>query len=137
MRLSLIGVATALVLSGCTQHFEHNAKANDNAKPATPAEIDGVLNAARDVLYDPYSVRDAEITPVVQWMDAFGNRTTVVCVKFNSKNALGGYTGRQQYLVYLHPDGRAIGANQDMFAQAHCNKMTYRRFAEADRLREL
>lgn len=133
----LIIVAAALALIGCTQHFEHNQKANENARPATQAEKNGVLEAARNVLYDPYSVRDAEISPVVQWMDAFGNKTTVVCARFNSKNAYGGYTGRQQYLLYLKPNGSVSIANRDVFAQGHCNKMSFSRFQEADRLRDL
>jgi hypothetical protein len=136
LRKIIITVA-ALALAGCTTVQELNANAIADATPATARDKESILSAARDVLYDPYSVRDAEISKVILWTDGFGQQTRWVCVKFNSKNALGGYTGRQQHLIYLTLNGELFGHNQDIFAQAHCNKMTYSRFHEADRLREL
>jgi len=53
---------------------------------------------ARDFLIDPYSVRDAEISSV---MDTPDGKLQFVCVKANAKNAMGGYTGRKAVSVRL------------------------------------
>ena len=58
-----------------------------------------LANAARNYLYDPYSVRDAEISSVVT-VDS-GRSLQSVCVKANAKNLYGAYVGRRAVLVRL------------------------------------
>jgi hypothetical protein len=132
----LIIVATALALTGCVT-AEQNRQSIEHPRAPSQSEISGILSAARDFLYDPYSVRDAEISTVADTKGLDGVTTSMVCVKFNSKNALGGYTGRQLYLLYLDRTGRVKGYNQDWTVPSFCNRMTFRRFTEASRLHDL
>ncbi|WP_156418517.1 hypothetical protein [Aureimonas sp. D3] len=128
--------AAPLTLSGC-QTAEFNQTAMDRQRPATEAEVNGVLKGMRDSLRDPYSVRDAEISNVFELKSVGSQPDQHVCVKGNTRNGFGAYTGRQTYLVYLR-NGVAFGVNQDIFAQSLCNRVGgYRPFTEVRRLSEL
>jgi predicted small secreted protein len=134
----LIVVSAALALAGlalaaCNPAF--GVRTNQviaSQRPATSSEIDKILNAARDYLVDPYSVRDAEISNVINL-----GGTPVVCVKFNAKNRMGGYTGRQTLMIYMNQNGQPYMANQASYSVAGCNALRYRRFNEAERLHDL
>jgi hypothetical protein len=129
LMLAVIGLA----LSGC-QTAAFGIKTNEilaAQRPATVAEVNGVVEAMRQHLYDPYSVRDAEISNVVSL-----HGTPTLCVKANSKNRMGGYVGRQTVMVYLH-NNRPFAVNTDVFAQSGCNQLKYRRFGEVERLKSL
>lgn len=117
--------------------FAGNAEVAATQRPATKAEIAGVLEGMRNFLHDPYSVRDVEISGVMTATDAFRNTTFMVCVRGNAKNAYGAYTGRQTYLIYLDANGRTYGANQDIFAQGLCRLAQWRPFTEAKVLQNL
>lgn len=76
--------------------------------PPPPANYRALIAAdMRAKFYDPWSVRDVSITePYVDprfpgWL---------VCIRANSKNQLGGYTG-QQPVAYLLRDGKVIENN--------------------------
>ncbi len=58
-----------------------------------------IVKAAIDYLYDPYSVRDAEISSVVTLNKKSGLQA--VCVKGNAKNRFGAYVGRQAVAVHI------------------------------------
>ena len=67
------------------------------AAPPSPQARARIVEAARDALLDPYSVRDAEIS----YVGVFQNGLQFVCVRANAKNAFGGYTGRDTLAVYM------------------------------------
>lgn len=129
----LILVATTLTLAGCqTAAFGYKTDEILAAqRPASEPEVEGVINAMREHLYDPYSVRDAEISNVVTL-----NSVPVLCVKANAKNPMGGYIGRQTVMVYLHQN-RPYMVSQAAYAVAGCNQLSYRRFVEVERLQAL
>ncbi|MGK9054190.1 hypothetical protein [Neorhizobium petrolearium] len=103
MKIYAALTAAALALSGCqTNQGFTDTKINqiiDNARPPSPAIKAALLEAGREALKDPYSIRDAQLTFVVK---PFADPTIeVVCVRFNSKNSFGGYAGRSAYAVRL------------------------------------
>lgn len=61
----------------------------------------------RESLFDPYSVRDASITTVL----ARGDGRETLCVYFNSKNRMGGYSGSTAYGITLK-GGRMAGVHE-------------------------
>lgn len=75
--------------------------------PATADMKAQIVKGARDWLHDPYSVRDAEISYVIQHPTGSG---LMVCVKANAKNAMGGYTGRKPTMVFFSMNRQATGA---------------------------
>lgn len=83
MRFALITVACALLVSCQTSVPQTVA---DSQKAPTKALKIAIVNAARDVVFDPYSIRDAEISNVVLLNPSAG--IDAVCVKANAKNHL-------------------------------------------------
>lgn len=72
-------------------------------RPPSAVIKQAIVKDARDYLIDPYSVRDAEISSV---MDATPDgKLQFVCAKANARNAMGGYTGRTTISV------RLVGSN--------------------------
>ncbi|WLR90953.1 hypothetical protein [Shinella zoogloeoides] len=124
---SIIILATATVaLSGCMTGPQQIA----SQKPVTKEVRVAIAEAARNALRDPYSVRDAEIS----WI--MGNAThNYVCVRANSKNGFGGYTGRTGYVVAMS-NGRPTGAYEN---NAWCTRpdIKYERFGELEALKNL
>lgn len=90
-------VAAALALAGCVSQQQVDDVMASQRAPSS-AIRQAIAHDARDYLIDPYSVRDAEISSV---MDAPGGKLQFVCVKANAKNALGGYTGRTALSIRL------------------------------------
>lgn len=106
MKKSLLVSSTivAVALTGCMTIDQVTL----SAKPASPQLRAQIVDAARDVLFDPYSVRDAEIS----YLADLPGDTDAVCVKLNAKNRLGGYTGRQVHAVYVR-SGRPINTGSN------------------------
>lgn len=135
MNKLLLAFACAIAMTGTAAAGNKEVAATQ--RPATKAEIAGVLEGMRNFLHDPYSVRDVEISGVMTATTAFKQKSLMVCVRGNAKNAYGAYTGRQTYLVYLTPEGRTFGVNQDIFAMGLCNLAVWRPFTEVKRLQQL
>lgn len=96
-RLILVAAASA-ALPGCVTQ-EQVDKVMASQRPPTAAIKAAIVRDARDYLVDPYSVRDAEISSV---MDATPDgKLQFVCVKANARNRMGGYTGRTTISVRL------------------------------------
>ncbi|WP_205747888.1 hypothetical protein [Devosia sp. FKR38] len=79
------------------QTYDPYAAAIANSVPPSRAVRAAIVEAARNILFDPYSVRDAQISNVAD----FGNGTQGVCVLANAKNQFGGYTGRQSHAITM------------------------------------
>jgi len=91
------------------------------------------VSAARDYLVDPYSVRDAEISHVVD--ASKDGKIQAVCVKFNSKNRMGGYVGRSALSVRVVND-KPVSAVQDP-PGCYLPGMKYRPFPELENLKNI
>ncbi len=125
---SVIGVG----LAGCVSVSEQLDKLIATQEPPSAAVRKAIVNAARDHLADPYSIRDVEISSMVT-DSAMGLQ--VVCVKFNAKNQVGGYTGRKAVSVRLK-DGQPISTN-DQPPLCLDLRLKYHPFPESDVLRKL
>ena len=125
---SVIGAA----LGGCVAASEVMDKLMASQEPPSPAIRKAIVNAARDYLADPYSIRDVEISSV---MVAGDTGLHVVCVKFNAKNQVGGYVGRTATAVRLQglqpvdTTENAPGCSEP--------RLKYYSFPESDVLRKL
>jgi hypothetical protein len=86
-----------MVLSSCVSQQKVDDVMASQRPPSTAIKR-AIVHDARDYLVDPYSVRDAEISSV---MDVPGGKLQFVCVKANAKNRMGGYTGRTAISVRL------------------------------------
>ncbi|RVG25055.1 hypothetical protein [Sinorhizobium meliloti] len=120
--------AVVLALSGCQTAQEMFA----HQKPVTADMKAQIVAGARDVLKDPYSIRDAEISYSVP---AQGGGT-FVCVKANAKNGMGGYTGRKGWLIPFNKAGRIMNAFE---GHPFCNytEIKYQPFPEIYKLRNI
>ncbi|MHA6642296.1 hypothetical protein [Mesorhizobium sp. A623] len=127
----LILVAAALTLTGCVSQ-QQVSDVMASQRPPSNAIRKEIANSARDYLIDPYSVRDAEISSV---MDAPGGKLQFVCVKANAKNAMGGYTGRTALSIRL-VGSRPVSTNP---SAAACSMPLLRwyPFGELERLKSL
>ncbi|MBY3324456.1 hypothetical protein HFO02_12710 [Rhizobium laguerreae] len=105
----------------------------DSQKPPSDALRSAIVQAARNVVFDPYSIRDAEISNVVFLNPQSG--IEAVCVKANAKNQLGGYTGRQATGISIR-NGTILGATQ---GDPRCldPRLRYHRFKELENLKSI
>jgi hypothetical protein len=125
--LTILSAAALVALSACMTSEEFL----QTTRPPTKAQRAAIVEAARDVLLDPYSVRDAEISDVGQLQDG----RQFVCVKANAKNALGGYTGREALGVFLRGSQPVGSATTPVI----CNhpSLRWQRFPELENLSRL
>lgn len=94
----LILAIGGLVLSGCVSQQQVDRVMASQREPSA-AIRQAIVKGARVYLIDPYSVRDAEISSVTDATQS-GN-IQLVCVRANTKDATGGYTGRSTISVRL------------------------------------
>lgn len=131
MKISMIRkltfAAVTMVLSGCMTVPERFAA----QRPPTAAEKQSIVDGARNVLRDPYSIRDVEISNYIPVDEHSGH----ICVLANAKNGYGAYTGRTGTLVAMQ-NGKAVNAweGHPMCGMA---QMQYRPFPEIYRLRNM
>ena len=93
-----------------------------------------IIGRLKDILRDPYSIRSAEISPPQYgWVGLTGGgNAAFVCVRFNSRNAFGGYTGVQTH-VAAWQRGHFEGVFENPIS---CNDhVVYRPFPELENLK--
>jgi hypothetical protein len=126
-------ILLTLLISGCatTQTIESTGPRPTNYKQA-------VKDHVKESFFDPYSIRDAEISQPLMASAVFDGVTPIphsgwiVCFKANAKNRMGGYTGRQ--LTGLLFDGESIKTviGEPTHAVAHhCENAVYETFDTA------
>src|SRR5450759_4653806 len=76
-----------LLVSGCAIR-ETNLKRYDNQRPPTAVERATILNSIRNSFFDPYSIRDAEISNSAPTYLSETENYSNICVKTNSKNRM-------------------------------------------------
>ncbi len=90
-----------LLVSGCvTQQTHENIYLGPHL---TQDQIRSfVLENKNRLFVDPDSVRDAGITIPY----ATPRARTTFCLQLNARNRMGGYTGLQEMVVFVHPNGQ-------------------------------
>ncbi|WP_425088186.1 hypothetical protein [Stappia sp.] len=128
MKFSSVIVSLALFgLVGCqTINFADHV----TATPPTGKHKALLVAAAKEKLYDPYSVRDADLSSQLR----FPSGVIAYCGRYNAKNALGAYTGRE-YVMVTFNNGILSGYFP---AHAWCKTnqalLRWHRFAELENL---
>ncbi len=69
--------------------------------PVMPSDKAAILDWARSFLADPYSLRSTGISDPLVSPDGSG----MVCIEYNARNALGGYTGLDRMGFVWTPAG--------------------------------
>lgn len=124
----LVAVSAAFVLAGCATY----EAVLSSQRPPTAAEKAAIVSAARGVLVEPYSIRDAEISNVVTLND---QGLSAVCVTADIENRMEDFAGRTTVSVRLF-NGRAISAVK---GATFCSddRMPYQPFPELEALKSL
>lgn len=124
MRSGLILIAA--LVAGC----------NTTSSPPTQAASDlppnyrtVILDRARVEFVDPYSIRDAGISPPIPGTAIMGS-TSSVCVRANAKNRLGAYTGARA-TAYTFRAGQLTVSDQQ-YSGITCANATYEPFPELE-----
>ncbi|SMO51324.1 hypothetical protein [Paracoccus laeviglucosivorans] len=127
MRNSLILMGAALLLAACNtaDNYGQVIAASTPPDAALRAEI---VKGAEQLIYDPASIRKAEISNVATFRDGVQG----VCVRADSKNVSGVYVGVRSIGIPLR-DGRIAGGTLD---HPICNRkdVPWQPFPELERL---
>ena len=131
MKRSIIFM-TLLLNTACAVR-EANLQMFDNQRPTTPSERASILANIKASYFDPYSIRDAEISNAAPTMGIDGGTVFNICVAANAKNGYGAYAGRQTTLYYVTTNARVLNTNQDAFAELFCvnKRLKYEPFVGA------
>ncbi len=98
--VGILLAAAASLLTGCMSNADITASYLAQ-RPPTADERAQITAWIRDNFVDPNSIQDAEISNVVQ--DSTGRHAA--CVYLNSRNRMGGYTGKQFSKAGFDPSG--------------------------------
>ena len=128
MRNYILVIAACIGLSGCVT-AEQQQQVFSSQLPPSAAVKASVVKHVRESFFDPYSIRDAQISDVVTLLDT---GLDAVCIKANGKNRFGAYVGLTATSVRLK-DGVAVNSLERAPA---CSdpRMRYRPFPELEGL---
>lgn len=108
----------------------------DSARAATPSEKTIVLATARNELYDPFSIRSAELSSVVTVEGGGGTPTRrVVCARYDSKLKTGHWTGVETHLVTISSGNTLMSSMVVPGHEMPCDRVSYAPFPEAEGLK--
>lgn len=120
-----VGVAATVFLSGCV-----TVTPDPVAIGPYPVDWKGVvISYAKDAYFDPYSIRDAEVSSPRQG-HLFFQQGWIVCLKANAKNRMGGYVGRRTSALLIN-HGKVINTMEDA---PLCKSVSYQPFHELENL---
>jgi hypothetical protein len=120
--------ACALALVGCNQTTGSGQQAS-GGDPMPPNYREQVAAEVRKTFFDPYTVRDAQISAPIPGVSFLGAMNSV-CVRANAKNRMGGYTGAKD-TVFVFRGGVITTADQQ-YAGMICSTAAYEPFPEIE-----
>lgn len=120
-------VGLCLLIAGCQTVTVQQVQTD---KKPTVAHKKLLIEAVKEHFYDPYSIRDAELSNLLR----FPNRSTGYCGRLNAKNAVGGYSGRQYVEVGIR-GGLIVSYHPNSYwCKAQQNHIKWNRFRELEKL---
>lgn len=133
-------VGAALLVAGCSATTSA-PKQSAAAGPPPSGYRAAVLSSAKQTFFDPYSVRDAQISQPLYASAVFDGVTPIprkgwiVCVSANAKNRMGAYTGIQPSVFLFQGETVVLTLSGPAYAGQladHCRSAVYSPFAELD-----
>jgi len=132
-----LGIGTLTLAAGCTAIPDQDAVPTSEP-PASYRET--VATHVRESFFDPYSIRDAEIsepvfrTAIFDGVTPIPRRAWIVCVRANAKNRMGAYSGRQFTAFVFDREAIALSLSGKEPSQAsqHCSTATLQPFQEIE-----
>lgn len=109
----------------------------DNQRPASAAERAAIVEYIKTIYFDPYSIRDAQISSAVEATGLDSSKTPMICVDANAKNRMGGYARKSATVYYFGGAGqivRSVNSSDDVFVGSFCkdNRLQYTPFPEIE-----
>jgi hypothetical protein len=129
MKKLITAAAILSILTGCASQ-ERVDQAMQAQKPPTDNIKRSIINHAKESYYDPYSLRDVEISYSLQVPEDVSYQ--VVCVKANAKNRMGAYTGRKA--VSFRLKNEAVISTWDEAPGCLDSRLKYIPFKELEKL---
>lgn len=131
MKTKLISLLIMIFLPGCVTQQQVDSL-YENQRPPTKQEKAVVVDFIRNKFYDPYSLRDAEIS-YVSSTAGLGDSGYQLCVYLNGKNRVGGYIGKQ--IVSIDIDqGKVVYATPNVLFGCDRTRRTVIPFPEAENI---
>jgi hypothetical protein len=126
--------SAALVLSVLLASCEVTPDQMETSGPPPENFRELTLQHLRATLFDPYSVRDAEIAaPTLKPSWVLGDPPGwVVCWRANAKNRMGGYVGVTESRVLIR-NGRVVSSDEGD-APYYCGNAVYQPFPELEQI---
>lgn len=124
----LRAIILALAVAGCSA-TAGTPPPNTEAAPSPDTVKQAVRAHVRSSFFDPYSVRDAQISQPT-WRGALqlgSGEGWTVCLRANAKNRMGGYTGLRDTALTIR-GGKVVASLDD--AQYFCREATYQPFPD-------
>lgn len=117
----------ALLVAGCQTVTVQQVQSN---KKPTVAHKKLLVEAVKENFYDPYSIRDAELSNHMN----FPNGHSGYCGRLNAKNSVGGYSGRQYVRVVIRSGFITFYQPNSYWCKANQNQIKWNRFRELEKL---
>jgi hypothetical protein len=129
-------IASGLMLSACVATSEQLTTVYASQRPATADQKAKIIAKIKDTFFDPYSIRDAEISNALPFGAIGSANASAVCIHLNSKNRMGGYVGRQYTMMKFNAAGVLHQADDTPIAARECAdpRVVYQAFPEAEAL---
>ncbi|KZL18004.1 hypothetical protein PsAD2_02737 [Pseudovibrio axinellae] len=122
-----LALGLILLLAGCQTVTVQEVQFD---KKPTSAHKKLLIDAVVDNFYDPYSIRDAELSNQLN----FSNESIGYCGRLNAKNAFGGYSGRKYVRVVIKGDLITHYRPNSIWCKANQSQVKWNRFPELERL---
>lgn len=127
-----------LSLTGCFGPPEPLAVASVTVAPPSNYR-ETVLDYVRNTFFDPYSIRDAELSELLAFDAGWPHgQLWYACLRLNAKNRMGAYTGRKVHMIAfkdnaIHP-GQGASQQSAQYHELNCTYAKWGRFSELEKL---
>jgi hypothetical protein len=127
----ILACLLAAFTAGCTTDDPFKTQ-----RAATAGEKHIVIATAKNELYDPFSIRKAELSKVVTVEGGGGTPTRrLLCVRYDSKNRKGEWTGVETHLVTISAGNTLMSSIIVPSTEMPCDRVEYGPFPEAENLK--
>jgi hypothetical protein len=124
-------VAMSVALAGCAVR-QANLRMFEDQRALSNEQRAALASEVRRTFFDPYSIRDAEISNAAPTITLDQQTVYMVCVRANAKNQMGAYVGKKATLYYLNSSGKILNTSQDEWSFCDNPQLAYKPFPEIE-----